>query len=69
MNAVAPGFIETRMTEAAVSGDNRKKLLDSIPLKRVGSPRDVAEAVAFLCSPAAAYITGEVLRVNGGLYM
>lgn len=67
VNAVAPGFIETDMTEAALRGDARKALLAQIPLGRVGSPDDVAEAVAFLASDAAGYITGHVLRVNGGL--
>ena len=69
VNAIAPGFIETRMTEEHVQGERRDQLLAAIPLGRIGSPADVAEAVAFLCSPAAGYITGQVLRVNGGLYM
>lgn len=69
VNAVSPGFIETRMTEEHVQGDRREQLLARIPLRRVGAPQDVAEAVAFLCGPAAGYITGQVLRVNGGLYM
>ncbi len=67
VNAVAPGFIETDMTAAALQGDARKRLLDQIPLGRVGAPEEIAEAVAFLASPAAAYITGHTLRVNGGL--
>ncbi|MEM6992092.1 MAG: 3-oxoacyl-[acyl-carrier-protein] reductase [Myxococcota bacterium] len=67
VNAVAPGFIETDMTAAALSEDARKGLLTQIPLARVGSPEEIAESVAFLASPAAAYITGHVLRVNGGL--
>lgn len=67
VNAVAPGFIETDMTADALSGKARDALLAQIPLKRVGSPQEVAEAVAWLASPAAAYITGHVLRVNGGL--
>lgn len=69
VNAVAPGFIETRMTDEHVQNESRDKLLAAIPLGRIGAPRDVAEAVRFLCSPAASYITGQVLRVNGGLYM
>jgi len=69
VNAVAPGFIATRMTDDHVQGEVREKLLASIPLGRIGASRDVAEAVRFLCLPAAAYITGQVLRVNGGLYM
>lgn len=69
VNAVSPGFIETQMTEQHVQGARRDQLLAAIPLGCIGSPQDVAEAVAFLCSPAAGYITGQVLRVNGGLYM
>jgi 3-oxoacyl-[acyl-carrier protein] reductase len=67
VNAVTPGFIETDMTDAALQGDAREKLLAQIPLRRIGSPADVAEAVAWLAAPAAAYVTGHVLRVNGGL--
>ena len=67
VNAVAPGFIETDMTAAALTGDAREALLGQIPLSRVGAPQEVAEAVAFLVSDAAAYVTGHVLRVNGGL--
>ncbi len=69
VNAVSPGFIETKMTIEHVQGERREKLLAAIPLGRIGTPQDVAEAVLFLCSDAAAYITGQVLRVNGGLYM
>jgi 3-oxoacyl-[acyl-carrier protein] reductase len=65
VNAVAPGFIETEMT-AALPLD---KMLAHIPLGRLGRPEDVAEAVSFLCSPGAAYITGQVISVNGGLYL
>jgi 3-oxoacyl-[acyl-carrier protein] reductase len=68
VNAVAPGFIDTDMTrnlpEAA-----KKAMLDQIPLGRVGSPEDVAAAVLFLCSDEAGYVTGQVLRVNGGMYV
>jgi 3-oxoacyl-[acyl-carrier protein] reductase len=67
-NAVAPGFIETDMT-AALSEEQRSSLEKQIPLERLGRVEDIAEAVLFLCSPAAAYITGEVLNVNGGMYM
>ena len=63
-NAVAPGFIQTDMTETL--GDNNP-LLNSIPLGRMGKPEDIAAAVAFLASDSAAYITGEVLKVDGGL--
>ena len=67
-NAVAPGFIETKMT-AALGEDIRKKLMDQIPLRRLGSPEDVANAVHFLASDQAAYITGQVLTVDGGMVM
>lgn len=67
VNAVAPGFIETDMTQSALGGAAREALLAQIPLKRVGTPGEVAETVAFLASPAAAYITGHVMRINGGL--
>lgn len=69
VNAVSPGFIETDMTAAHVAGEAREKLLSQIPLGRIGRPEEVAEVVAFLCQPEAAYITGQVVRVNGGLYM
>lgn len=68
VNAVAPGFIQTRLTDV-LSEDIKKKLLESTPLGRFGSPEDVANAVAFLASPDAAYITGHVLSVDGGLSM
>jgi 3-oxoacyl-[acyl-carrier protein] reductase len=68
VNAVAPGFIETDMTEA-LGEKAREALLAQVPLARLGSPGDVAEAVAFLASDRAAYITGHVLHVNGGMYM
>lgn len=68
VNTVAPGFIDTDMTRA-LSAAQRASLLSQIPLGRLGLPQDVAQAVLFLASPAAAYITGETLHVNGGMYM
>ena len=68
VNAVAPGFIETDMTKA-LAEEQRDALAKGIPLNRLGSPEEVAAAVAFLASDAAAYITGETLHVNGGMYM
>jgi 3-oxoacyl-[acyl-carrier protein] reductase len=68
VNVVAPGFIVTDMTDA-LGEDARNALLAQVPLGRLGSPDDVAHAVAFLASPQAAYITGETLHVNGGMYM
>jgi len=67
-NAVAPGFIETAMT-AALSEDLRQDALKNIPLGRLGTSEDVANAVAFLASEEASYITGHVLNVNGGMLM
>jgi 3-oxoacyl-[acyl-carrier protein] reductase len=68
VNAVAPGYIETPMT-AALNAEQRAAMMTSIPLGRAGTDRDVAQAVAFLASDAAAYITGHVLDVNGGMFM
>ncbi len=68
VNCVAPGFIDTDMTRALPDAQ-REKLLERIPLGRLGSPDDVAHAVAFLASPQAGYITGATLHVNGGMYM
>ena len=68
VNAVAPGFIDTAMTHG-LAADARDALLKQIPLGRLGTPGDVAEAVRFLVSSAAAYITGHVLHVNGGMLM
>ena len=68
VNAVAPGFIETDMT--AVLGEAiRTDVLKAIPLGKLGKPEDIAQAVAFLASPAAQYITGQVLAVDGGMVM
>lgn len=67
VNAVAPGFIETDMT-AALSDEARQAYVAAIPLGRLGTAQDVADAVAFLASDKAAYITGQVLAVNGGMY-
>lgn len=67
VNAVAPGFIETEMT-SVLPEEQRKLYVESIPLKRLGTAEDIASAVAFLASPRAAYITGQVLSVNGGMY-
>jgi 3-oxoacyl-[acyl-carrier protein] reductase len=66
VNAVAPGFIETDMT-AAMSDEAREAMAESIPLSRVGKPEEISSVVAFLCGPGASYITGEVIRVDGGL--
>jgi 3-oxoacyl-[acyl-carrier protein] reductase len=68
VNCVAPGFIDTDMTRA-LSDDQRKALLENIPLGRLGTPQDVAAAVAYLASPGGGYVTGAVLHVNGGMYM
>jgi 3-oxoacyl-[acyl-carrier protein] reductase len=69
VNAVSPGYIETDMTANDLPAERRAQLLKDIPLGRVGKPEDVAAAVAYLAGPAAAYVTGQVLRVNGGLFM
>ncbi len=68
VNAVAPGLIETDMA-AAISAEAREALLAQVPLKRIGSAREVAEMVGFLAGDGAAYVTGQVFHVNGGLYM
>lgn len=68
VNAVAPGFIDTDMTEAMPEGA-KDKIITGIPMGRTGKPEDVAEAVAFLASEQTGYITGEVLRVDGGMAM
>ncbi len=68
VNAIAPGFIETDMTKD-LPEENKKAMLESIPLKRTGTPEDVANAVLFLASDLASYITGTVINVSGGMYM
>lgn len=69
VNAVAPGFIETDMTNGLLDGAHGESLLERIALGRVGTPEDVAEAVCFLAGPAANYITGQVLAVDGGVLL
>jgi len=68
VNVVAPGMIETDMTKA-IADAARDEWAAKIPLKRLGTPADIAAAVCFLASDEAAYITGQVLAVNGGMYM
>jgi 3-oxoacyl-[acyl-carrier protein] reductase len=68
VNAVAPGFIETDMTHV-LPDELKKKMLDQTPLRRMGTPDDIASAVKFLASEEASFITGHVLDVNGGIYM
>ena len=68
VNCVAPGFIETDMT-ASLPEDQQKALLNQIPLGHLGKPTDIAHAVLYLASPEAAYVTGQELNVNGGMYM
>jgi 3-oxoacyl-[acyl-carrier protein] reductase len=68
VNAVTPGFITTDMTNT-LTDELKAKMAEAIPLSRIGNPEEVAKAVAFLASEQASYITGEVLKVNGGMYM
>ena len=68
VNAIAPGFIDTDMTKE-LAEEQKAALIGQIPLSRLGDPADIANAVAFLASPESAYITGETLHVNGGMYM
>ena len=68
VNVVAPGFIDTDMTRD-LTEDQRQAMLNDIPLKRLGDPADIAATVCFLASSAAAYITGQTIHVNGGMYM
>jgi len=68
VNCVAPGFIETDMTRS-LAPEHVKKLVENVPLGRLGRVEDVAQAVLYLCSPAASYMTGTTLHVNGGMHM
>ncbi|MDP9055463.1 MAG: 3-oxoacyl-[acyl-carrier-protein] reductase [Acidobacteriota bacterium] len=68
VNAVAPGFVETDMT-SSLSDELKAKITEAVPLKRIGKPEEIAAAVKFLVSDEAAYITGHVLDVNGGMFM
>jgi len=68
VNAVAPGFIQTAMTDK-LTEEVKNKMLEAVPLKRLGDPEDVANLVCFLCSADSAYITGQVIRVDGGMVM
>lgn len=68
VNTVAPGFIDTDMTRE-LPEEQRDALISQIPLSKLGDPQDIANAVAFLASPEASYITGETINVNGGMYM
>lgn len=68
VNCVAPGFIETPMT-AALAEDQRRRLLERVPVGRLGTPADVAAAIGYLASEEAAYVTGQTLHVNGGMAM
>ena len=68
VNCVAPGFIQTDMT-TALTDEQRAALIEQIPAGRLGDPDDIAAAVAYLASPAASYITGETIHVNGGMFM
>ena len=67
VNALAPGFIETDMT-SVLDDDQKERIMEKIPLGRMGQAKEVAAAVAFLISDDAAYITGQTLQINGGLY-
>lgn len=68
VNAVSPGLIDTRMMQS-LDPERRQAMTEAMPLKRMGTAREVAEVVGFLCSPAASYVTAETLHVNGGLYI
>jgi 3-oxoacyl-[acyl-carrier protein] reductase len=67
VNCVAPGFIDTDMT-AELPEAIKTKMLENVPLGRLGNPNEIAATVAFLASPSAGYITGETIHVNGGMY-
>ena len=68
VNAVAPGFIETDMTHG-LTAELKQKMIDNTPLRRIGTPQEIAHAVGFLVSNEASFVTGHVLDVNGGIYM
>lgn len=68
VNAVTPGYVDTDMT-SGLTGDLREKMLTAVPLGRTGTAREIAAAIAYLASDEAAYVTGQALRVNGGMYM
>ena len=68
VNCVSPGFIQTKMTEK-ISEEMKNTLLSRIPMNKLGTPDDVSNTVAFLCSESSSYITGETIHVNGGMYM
>jgi len=68
VNAIAPGFIQTAMTDK-LTEEVKKKMLEQIPLGKLGQPEDVAQAAVFLASPESDYVTGQVIAVNGGMYM
>jgi 3-oxoacyl-[acyl-carrier protein] reductase len=68
VNAIAPGFVDTDMT-AAITPEMKEGMLKSIPLGRTGRPEEIAAAIAFICSDEASYITGQTLRVNGGMHV
>jgi 3-oxoacyl-[acyl-carrier protein] reductase len=68
VNCIAPGFIETDMT-GSLPEEQQKALLNQIPLGHLGKPADIANAVAFLASPLAGYVTGQELHINGGMHM
>lgn len=68
VNAITPGYVDTDMT-SALSAENREKIVSQVPLGRTGTAREIAAAVVYLASDEAAYVTGQTLRVNGGMYM
>ncbi|MBU0502547.1 MAG: SDR family oxidoreductase [Candidatus Margulisbacteria bacterium] len=68
VNAIAPGFIQTAMTDK-IPEVNKQKMIEQIPLGKLGQPEDIANACLFLASESGSYITGQVIRVNGGMYM
>lgn len=68
VNAIAPGFVNTEMTDA-LTPEQQAKIMEQIPLKRTADPREIASVVRFLASPEAAYITGQTIAVNGGMYL